>query len=344
MEETLGKRIAAHRRRLGLTQDRLAELLGVTAQAVSKWENDQSCPDITLLPKLAETFRCTTDELLGLQQEHNPAVEAEILPSKPSSDEEEDESDEGNSISFTIGDFDVDTKIGRKNGILMALWIFTTAGLLLLPNAEFWGLLWRTGLFFFGIGGLWPHFSVFRLACALFGGYCVMNYLSLFPQIFNRDMSGYLLPAWLALFAIYILTKALRKPGNHSARHIARSKVTRKNRLDLNGETFACSASFGDQEYLIDLPRLTRGTADVSFGSLTVDLSGCEEIGENCRIDLDCSFGELTLRVPRQFRVVSDSDSAFGNVEIIGNPIPDTQQIIPLSCDVSFGQITVQYI
>ncbi len=42
MEETLGKRIAAHRKRLGLTQDRLAELLGVTAQAVSKWENEVS--------------------------------------------------------------------------------------------------------------------------------------------------------------------------------------------------------------------------------------------------------------------------------------------------------------
>ena len=36
-EETLGKRIAAHRKGLGLTQDGLAEQLGVTAQAVSKW-------------------------------------------------------------------------------------------------------------------------------------------------------------------------------------------------------------------------------------------------------------------------------------------------------------------
>lgn len=56
MEETLGKRIVFHRKRLGLTQDALAELMGVTAQAVSKWENDQSCPDIGALPKLAEIF------------------------------------------------------------------------------------------------------------------------------------------------------------------------------------------------------------------------------------------------------------------------------------------------
>ena len=45
MEETTGKRIMAHRKRLGLTQEQLAEKLGGTAQAVSKWEKDQSCPD-----------------------------------------------------------------------------------------------------------------------------------------------------------------------------------------------------------------------------------------------------------------------------------------------------------
>ena len=42
MEETLGKRIVFHRKRLGLTQDALAELMGVIAQAVSKWENGGS--------------------------------------------------------------------------------------------------------------------------------------------------------------------------------------------------------------------------------------------------------------------------------------------------------------
>ena len=65
MEQTLGKRIMENRKRLGWTQDRLAEQMGVSAQAVSKWENDQSCPDISLLPRLAELFGITVDELLG---------------------------------------------------------------------------------------------------------------------------------------------------------------------------------------------------------------------------------------------------------------------------------------
>ena len=69
MEQTIGKRIVKNRKRLGLTQDQLAEKLGVTAQAVSKWENDQSCPDITLLSRLADIFGVSTDELLGHKQE-----------------------------------------------------------------------------------------------------------------------------------------------------------------------------------------------------------------------------------------------------------------------------------
>ena len=73
MEETLGKRIAANRKRLGLTQDALAEKLGITAQAISKWENDLSCPDITMLPKLAEIFGISTDALLG--REETPEAE-----------------------------------------------------------------------------------------------------------------------------------------------------------------------------------------------------------------------------------------------------------------------------
>ena len=48
-----------------MTQDRIAEAVNVSSQAVSKWENDINMPDITLLLKLAEILGVTTDELLG---------------------------------------------------------------------------------------------------------------------------------------------------------------------------------------------------------------------------------------------------------------------------------------
>ena len=69
MEMTLGKRIAMLRRQRGLKQDDLANTLGVSAQAVSKWENDQTCPDISLLPKLAELLEVSVDELLSGKKE-----------------------------------------------------------------------------------------------------------------------------------------------------------------------------------------------------------------------------------------------------------------------------------
>lgn len=72
---TLGKRIAALRRQHNWTQEELAEAIGVTPQAVSKWENEQTCPDISLLPALARKLDVTVDELLSGKQENVPAVQ-----------------------------------------------------------------------------------------------------------------------------------------------------------------------------------------------------------------------------------------------------------------------------
>ena len=74
MEQTLGKRIAELRREKGLKQDGLAQLLEVSPQAVSKWENDQTCPDISLLPKLAQILGVSVDKLLSGKQETQPAA------------------------------------------------------------------------------------------------------------------------------------------------------------------------------------------------------------------------------------------------------------------------------
>ena len=76
---TLGRRIALLRRQKGLTQEALAEQLGISAQAVSKWENDQSCPDIGLLPQLANILGISVDTLLkGEQKQSEPSVR--LLP------------------------------------------------------------------------------------------------------------------------------------------------------------------------------------------------------------------------------------------------------------------------
>ncbi|GFH93564.1 HTH-type transcriptional regulator Xre [Lachnospiraceae bacterium] len=66
-----GEQLAFLRREMGITQEQLAQAMGVTNQAVSKWESGQSYPDITLLPRLAAYFRVTVDELLGVAKPQN---------------------------------------------------------------------------------------------------------------------------------------------------------------------------------------------------------------------------------------------------------------------------------
>ena len=63
MEKTIGKKLYDLRKQSGFTQDYVAEKLGVSAQAVSKWENDIACPDIMTLPNIAEIYGITIDEL-----------------------------------------------------------------------------------------------------------------------------------------------------------------------------------------------------------------------------------------------------------------------------------------
>lgn len=73
-KETMGKRIAAFRKERGLTQDQLAEQLGISPQAVSKWETDLSCPDIGIIPQLAEILEVNLDDLFGVEKKGPAAV------------------------------------------------------------------------------------------------------------------------------------------------------------------------------------------------------------------------------------------------------------------------------
>lgn len=67
--QTLGQRIAALRAEKNMKQNELAEKLGVSAQAVSKWENDISCPDISMLPSLAAVLGVSVDALLSGEEQ-----------------------------------------------------------------------------------------------------------------------------------------------------------------------------------------------------------------------------------------------------------------------------------
>ena len=66
---SIGKNIAKYRKAKGLTQEELGAKLGVTNQAVSKWESEVSMPDVMLLPEIANTLNITLDDLYGIARE-----------------------------------------------------------------------------------------------------------------------------------------------------------------------------------------------------------------------------------------------------------------------------------
>ena len=306
MQQTLGARITFHRKRLGMTQDKLAEQLGVTAQAVSKWENDQSCPDITMLPKLADLFGITTDELLGRQ--HAEVVhQAEVVE------------EEG---SLCIAN-------------VIAQW-----------NVGFWSMAWPSFLLVFGIYSFIKDFNFFSCGCALAGAYFLVANLGIWHLNLGKEL---IFPIILVLFGLFLLADALRKPKKPQFRIVHRDGTKNGGKkmtcdYSADGEHFHYSLSFGESERVIALPRLSGGDISCSFGELEVDLSGCGEIADYCRINADCSFGELILKVPSKYRVEPSSDTAFGGFDIDGQPDANPAGLILLNASVSFGEICVEYI
>lgn len=85
MKKTLGSMIAELRKQHGMTQLELAEKMGVTDKAVSKWERDLSCPDINSLPTLAQVLGVSVEELMQIKKDADVSVSktAEILDLAP---------------------------------------------------------------------------------------------------------------------------------------------------------------------------------------------------------------------------------------------------------------------
>lgn len=333
MEQTLGKRIVQHRKRLGLTQDQLAEKLGVTAQAVSKWENDQSCPDITMLPKLAEIFGTTTDALLG-SAPSQPVYQGEVVEPEP-------ESHGDNHFEFTWNS-------GRKNALGFALLVLAVGiqliiGKILTRDISFWNALWPSALLIFGIAGLFSKFSFVSMGCALFGTYFILDRWQLLPFTLGGEL---VFPIILVVFGLSLLVDAFKKPRKPHVSVKHNGEVIKKRREDyrINGQSFELDAAFAEGEKFISMPMLQHGQISTSFAEYTVDLSGVEAVAAECSLDINCSFGEVTVLIPSRFEAKLSTSSAFGEIEIEGQPDQHPAGTIHIDASASFGELTLRYI
>ena len=335
MQETIGKRIMQNRKQLKLTQDQLAEQLGVTAQAVSKWENDQSCPDITMLPKLAAIFGITTDELLGGQQAEKVHM-GEVV--EPIAETEANHDNKG---------FHFEYNGGRLGALIFALFILGVGVQMLIAallhiDIGFWSILWPTALMLFvGVYGLSKKFSFLGIGGLLFGAYFIANNWKLLPFTLGGEI---VIPVVIVLFGLGLLADAFKKPKkpkiNVSCGETGKTKINYRPYAD----SFDYSASFGEERRLVTLSELNTGHIETCFGDYTVDLSGVEQVGSHCVLEANCSFGELRILVPNRFCVKMDSSTAFAEASLHGNPGSDACGTILLEAHANFGEIRVEYI
>lgn len=340
MEQTLGRRISGLRKAKKMTQDQLADQLGVTAQAVSKWENDQSCPDITILPRLAEIFGCTTDELLGIEATQK-VHEAEVV-----SEDDKSEKD-GLHITRDGFEFKLDNNT-RRGSIGFAVLVLAVGGLYLAAqllhwDVSFWSILWPTSLLVLGVFGTITRFSFLRLGSIALGAYFLLDNLNVLPFELGWKL---VLPIALLLFGISLLIKALRRP--QKVIPVIKLKGNGSGSLSSNfcidGETFEYDSSFCDDKQYLSLPRLRSGSVNVSFGEATIDLSGVEEVAENCQVEINLSFGECTVLIPRRYRVELVKNVGFATANLKGDPSPTSEGTIHLIANASFGEVSVWYI
>lgn len=330
---TMGGRIKYHRKRMGMTQEQLAARMGVSAQAVSKWENDLSCPDISILPQLAEVFGITTDELLG---KSTAAKSAEVVEDAPKSGKK------GMSWSWEIE--------RRRGGLLFALYILCVGGLLLAGNllhwnVSWWSIVWRTAVLFFGIGGLCGGFSLFSTCVMLAGAYLLLTELGVLYITIGWNI---LLPALLLLWGVSLLIDVLfgkrRKGKKHEVHFSADHDKSERRSFDCTDGIVSCEMNFGECREAVMAKCLRGGTIETNFGSFTIDFSACEEVAPDCHLSVENNFGSLTLLVPEKFAVELAHSSSLGAIEINGDPSATPQGTIHMDAEANFGKIKLCYV
>lgn len=326
-QTTIGERIKYHRKRLGMTQEQLADRIGVSAQAVSKWENNLSCPDISILPELAALFGITVDELLG---KNEPVHEAEPIGK-----------DKGVEFNVSLGK-------GKKHGLLFAIYVIVFGALLLvnmlLPNPpSWWTVLWTTFLIYVGISSLCEQFSVFGTAATVIGLIFFVDAYHALPL--PRIGWKIIIPVCLVLWGVSMLCDHYIKK-NRKYRALLKHKGKEMHReYSCYDGMLRCDLSFGSYRAAVVTPELKGGSIDSSFGDFTVDFSACGCIAPGCRLDLENNFGSLTLLVPERYRVdVQQKNCSFGSFETKGEPAKNPDGTLLLNIDCSFGSVFVQYI
>ena len=317
---TIGKRIMFLRKQAGMTQEQLAERLGVTPQAVSKWENDNSCPDISMLPAIAEVFGVSTDALLGREPLSAPAaIPAPDGGKEPSSPHRK-----------------------KDGGLFFGVAVILIGAAYLISHFGNWdfnllGVVWPALMLGLGVSWAVRDFSPLGLGVALLGLYYLLANLGV-EMPFAMSWSV-IWPCALILLGLTVLTDKLRQSRYHDSFEAWRHGRGAEDFHTTDGFV-KLDAAFTEMRRSIQ-GAFRGGDVDLSFGSVTLDLTEAQ-VQPGARLEADVSFGCLELWLPRSLRVDSATRASLGAVNVHGEPNADAV-LFPISGDVSFGSIEIRY-
>lgn len=325
--QSMGKRIAALRKNCGFTQEQLAEKLGVSPQAVSKWENDISCPDISLIPLLASTLGVSTDELLGVKpiEPHVVVVETEPKQKKH-------------------GKWNWEFSTFKADNIVLIVMLLLVGVVFLLGylqvinigNASFWGVVWPLLLIGLGVSWTRSYPSPISIGIIAFGAYSFLFNLN----VVHFELTwGFIWPAALILIALSLILRLFLRKDVHE-KHSGKTKKSEYNEED---GRVVMDCSFGNEQIVCKQQRFQSADLDISFGDYTLDLRECTEFVQNAMINVDVSFGSLSLLLPKTVRVINSSDKSFSACSTHGEPQSDALYSLYLRGDISFGSVDIRY-
>lgn len=319
--DTMGKRIMALRKAAGMTQEQVAEQLGVSPQAVSKWENDVSCPDVAMIPRIARLFGVSTDELLGLGASVSPAYTSGSRVSGAHSSPSA-----AHGIGFGL--------------LLIVLGIAYLVSRKINTTFNIWGILWPTVLFGLGVAAALEHRSAFFLGVAGLGFYYLLANLG---QKMPFEMSwSVAVPVALILFGLDLVLKKLFPSffDKEDSRQWDGGKSAVRSFSCENGFV-SCSSVFCENILSADACDITGGRIKTSFGHCVLDLSACT-FAPDTRFTIETSFGSLELILPRNVRVSSSVEAAFGSVDTKGHP-DGAGATLTLCGSTAFGETQIRY-
>ena len=336
---TLGKRIMALRKGAGMTQEQLAERLGISPQAVSKWENDISCPDISMLPALASLFDISVDALLGVTQKPGKA---------PLEEPERGIGGSCDKQSDPLGENEREN--GRQKsgpgGILWGIMLMGIGLVFLLcfflglaPNV--WDIVWPAVLLGCGIAWFIRHLAPLGLGLAFVGFYYLLfNLGQPLPFTMRWDL---IWPVGLILLGLEALLDACRVRERWTCRwgngHCERT-------IDYKEENgfLQVRALFAEDNRRIRMETLQGGEIQAVFAGGKLDLTPVKALGNKgaAILHLHVVFAGYSLYVPGSMRVENRIHAVFGGVEIHGSPQSPTSTLT-LTGDVVFGGLDIHY-